>query len=62
MESSYDIEAHNATKREKNWTGYPVNLTETCDEDYPRPTTFTVLKAQYLGPTFSDGSRIWVEG
>ncbi len=35
IESPYDIEARNATKREKNWTGYQVHLTETCDEDYP---------------------------
>ncbi|MCT7958236.1 IS1182 family transposase [Laspinema palackyanum] len=35
IESPYDIEARNATKGEKNWTGYQVHLTETCDPDYP---------------------------
>ena len=28
-----DIEARNRTKRETNWTGYAVHLTETCGEE-----------------------------
>lgn len=33
LESPYDIEARNRTKRQVNWTGYAVHLTETCCED-----------------------------
>jgi len=33
IQSPYDIEARNRTKRSLNWTGYMVHLTETCDED-----------------------------
>ena len=35
IESPYDIEARNRTKRDTNWTGYTVHLTETCDDDCP---------------------------
>jgi transposase len=31
--SPYDPEARNRTKRDVNWTGYTVHLTETCEED-----------------------------
>ena len=37
--SPYDGEARDATKRETHWTGYPVHLTETCDEDTPHLIT-----------------------
>lgn len=33
IESPYDTDARFRTKRETNWTGYVVHLTETCDED-----------------------------
>ncbi|MBO1351969.1 MAG: IS1182 family transposase [Hormoscilla sp. GUM202] len=39
IESPYDPEARNATKRDSNWTGYKVHLTETCDEDGPHIIT-----------------------
>lgn len=29
--SPYDLEARNRTKREMNWTGYTVHLSETCE-------------------------------
>ncbi|MDJ0678016.1 MAG: IS1182 family transposase [Calothrix sp. MO_167.B42] len=29
--SPYDIEARNSTKRDVNWTGYKVHITETCE-------------------------------
>jgi transposase len=37
--SPYDIEARNRTKRDTNWTGYTVHLTETCDRDLPHLIT-----------------------
>jgi transposase len=33
--SPYDPEARDSTKREIEWVGYKVHLTETCDEDTP---------------------------
>lgn len=33
--SPYDTEARNRTKRDTNWTGYTVHLTETCERDLP---------------------------
>ena len=35
IESPYDVEARNRTKRKTNWTGYVVHLSETCDQDMP---------------------------
>ncbi len=35
IESPYDPEARNRTKRKTNWTGYTAHLTETCDKDMP---------------------------
>ncbi|MGH1438301.1 MAG: IS1182 family transposase [Lewinella sp.] len=35
IQSPYDPEARNRTKRKTNWTGYTVHLTETCDKDMP---------------------------
>jgi len=32
IESPYDTEARFRTKRDSNWTGYAVHLTETCDD------------------------------
>ncbi|MCP6762474.1 MAG: IS1182 family transposase [Fischerella sp. CENA71] len=37
--SPYDIEARNSTKREINWTGYKVHLSETCDDSTPNLIT-----------------------
>ena len=39
IQSPYDIEARNSTKRNVNWTGYKVHLTETCDEETPNIIT-----------------------
>jgi transposase len=39
IQSPYDPEARNRTKRSTNWTGYMVHLTETCDEDRPHIIT-----------------------
>jgi transposase len=35
LTSPYDPEARYSTKREKEWIGYKVHLTETCDSDRP---------------------------
>jgi transposase len=37
--SPYDPEARNRTKRDTNWTGYTVHLTETCEENSPNLIT-----------------------
>jgi transposase len=37
--SPYDPQARNRTKRDVNWTGYSVHLTETCEEDKPHLIT-----------------------
>jgi transposase len=39
IESPYDIEARNSSKRGINWTGYKVHFTETCDEKSPNLIT-----------------------
>jgi transposase len=39
IQSPYDPEARNRTKRTTNWTGYMVHLTETCDADRPHVIT-----------------------
>src|SRR4051812_19603313 len=33
LQSPYDPEAHYSTKRQMEWSGYKVHVTETCDED-----------------------------
>src|ERR1700761_8221757 len=33
LQSPYDPEAHYSTKREMEWSGYKVHVTETCDEN-----------------------------
>jgi transposase len=33
IQSPYALEARNRTKRQTNWTGYLVHLSETCNED-----------------------------
>lgn len=35
IQSPYDVEARNQTKRQTNWTGYAVHLTETCEAALP---------------------------
>lgn len=37
--SPYDQEARNASKRQTNWTGYKVHLTESCDQKLPHLIT-----------------------
>jgi transposase len=35
IQSPYDLDARYGTKRDINWVGYKVHLSETCDEDRP---------------------------
>ncbi len=35
IRSPYDIEARYGKKRQTEWTGYKVHLTETCDDEFP---------------------------
>jgi transposase len=39
IRSPYDLEARFSCKRQTEWTGYKVHLTETCDEDRPHLIT-----------------------
>jgi transposase len=39
MQSPYDLDARYGTKRDMNWVGYKVHLSETCDEDQPHLIT-----------------------
>ncbi|NET54711.1 MAG: IS1182 family transposase [Symploca sp. SIO2E6] len=39
IESPYDIEARNSSKRGINWTGYKVHFSETCDPETPNLIT-----------------------
>lgn len=39
IQSPYDPQARNRTKRSLNWTGYTAHLTETCDLDTPNVIT-----------------------
>lgn len=55
LQSPYDPEARYSWKREVNWVGYKVHLTETCDHEKPnlitdvRTTTATVPDLKVLG-------------
>lgn len=39
INSPYDLEAHYGKKRNLQWAGYKIYLSETCDEDLPRLIT-----------------------
>lgn len=39
INSPYDLEAHYGKKRQLQWTGYKIYVTETCDADLPRLIT-----------------------
>jgi transposase len=42
LESPYDVDARYSTKRGREWTGYKVHLSETCDDDLPHLVTHVV--------------------
>src|SRR5262249_4289288 len=39
IQSPFDLEAHYSRKRDKEWVGYKVHFTETCDDDRPHLIT-----------------------
>jgi transposase len=39
IQSPYDLEARYSRKRETEWKGYKVHLSETCDGDQPHLIT-----------------------
>lgn len=39
LESPYDTEAQYSTKRGREWRGYKIHISETCDDDLPRLIT-----------------------
>ncbi len=39
LQSPFDLEARYSYKREREWMGYEVHVTETCDEDTPHLIT-----------------------
>ena len=39
IQSPFDLEARYSHKREREWIGYKVHLTETCDDDKPHLIT-----------------------
>lgn len=49
IQSPYDPEARNRTKRTTNWTGYSVHLTESCDEDNPQLLTHVMTTPATTG-------------
>jgi transposase len=42
LQSPYDPEMHYSTKRQMEWSGYKVHVTETCDEDAAHLVTHVV--------------------
>jgi transposase len=51
LRSPYELEARLAKKRDMNWTGYKVHLTETCDEDTPHLITDVLTTEATLADT-----------
>ena len=49
--SPYDPEARNRTKRDTNWTGYTLHLTETCEAQHPN----LITDCQTTPATVADG-------
>jgi len=45
LQSPYDPEVHYSTKRQMEWSGYKVHVTETCDEDAAHPITDVTTRA-----------------
>jgi transposase len=52
IQSPIDPQARNRTKRDINWTGYMVHLTETCDSDTPN----FIINVETVQATTPDGA------
>ncbi len=48
FDSPYDVEAHFASKRDTDWVGYKVHLTECCDHNAPNIITHVKTTAAAL--------------
>src|ERR687890_2287484 len=57
MQSPYDPEAHYSTKRQMEWAGYKVHVTETCDEDAAHLVTH-VLTCPAMQPDMASTAEI----
>jgi transposase len=56
ISSPYDPEARYSTKREVDWVGYKVHLTETCDEEMPH----LIVNVETTPATTPDDNRVEV--
>jgi hypothetical protein len=59
IQSPYDLEARYSQKRDTQWVGYKVHLTETCDPEYPDlmthvSTTLATTSDFVMGPVIED--------
>ncbi len=57
LQSPYDPEAHYSTKRQMEWSGYKVHVTETCDEDAAHLVTH-VLTCPAMQPDMASTADI----
>jgi len=53
IESPYDTDARNQSKRQTNWTGYSVHLSETCDAHLPH----LIVNVDTTPAATTDGER-----
>jgi len=51
--SPYDVEARNRTKRDTNWTGYTLHLTEMCETQHPNLITDHTITTESIRPKAS---------
>jgi len=52
IQSPFDVEARYSCKRDKEWMGYKVHFTETCDDDQPHLITH-ILTTNATQPDFN---------
>jgi transposase len=57
LQSPYDPEMHYSTKRQMEWSGYKVHVTETCDEDAPHLVTH-VMTCPAMQPDMASTAEI----
>jgi transposase len=57
LQSPYDPEAHYSTKRQMEWSGYKVHVTETCDEDAAHLVTH-VMTGPAMQPDMASTAEI----
>src|SRR5215210_3042583 len=57
LQSPYDPEAHYSTKRQMEWSGYKVHVTEACDEDAAHLVTH-VMTCPAMQPDMASTAEI----